>query len=349
MVVKQGDISSQAEMILKQSVTTKVSPYMVYLPQEQLERSLYEEVNEVLSRLGGKWKGGRTKAHIFDHDPSSELKEVVESGIMPPKNPTAFFGTPDNVVQDMLNASLFYQIGISQRKTLRLLEPSAGKGAIARALRDYAKQYAPDDCETTLHCCEIVPQFVRILQADKFDVLCSDFLNYRPQAPYDGIVMNPPFAVEGDKLAYVTHVMHAWSMLAPEGMLVSVVPQGLRFNDYKKVKELRDLVEQYGGWQDVPAGAFKESGTGIKCLIISLQKPEEEPENNGIDEMTLRAKNIEAREVVSEFDNAYELTQAIELKVQEVEQKEKPVFGDSTWLRQAYTNGSAYRSKTKRR
>ncbi len=37
-----------------------------YLPPTQLERKLYERTNAVLNELGGRWKSGKTKAHVFE-------------------------------------------------------------------------------------------------------------------------------------------------------------------------------------------------------------------------------------------------------------------------------------------
>ena len=63
-------------MAIKASVKTRWRSYVRWnviptgrITSGQLDRSLYEEVNEVLVRLGGKWKGGRTKAHLFPYDP----------------------------------------------------------------------------------------------------------------------------------------------------------------------------------------------------------------------------------------------------------------------------------------
>lgn len=57
----------------------------------QVTPTLYKEINEVLTRLGGKWKGGRTKAHVFQEDPSFLVEYVLSTAVMPPKNPDAFF------------------------------------------------------------------------------------------------------------------------------------------------------------------------------------------------------------------------------------------------------------------
>src|ERR671925_807732 len=68
----------------------------------QVAPTLYTEVNEVLTRLGGKWKGGRTKAHVFQEDPTLLIEYVLSSAVMPPKNPEAFFPTPKEVARGIM-------------------------------------------------------------------------------------------------------------------------------------------------------------------------------------------------------------------------------------------------------
>ncbi len=87
----------------------------------QLDRPLYEEVNEVLVRLGGKWKGGRTRAHLFPYDPRPLLAGVLATGQMPPKNPWAFFPTPQPLVDSVMQSPLFDKIQDGDT----VLEPSA--------------------------------------------------------------------------------------------------------------------------------------------------------------------------------------------------------------------------------
>jgi hypothetical protein len=228
-----------------------------FLPTGQLDRKLYVEVNEVLERIGGKWNK-KAKAHVFEIDPKQLLELVFSTGEMPPKNPTAHFPTPDPVIQSLLNI-------LTRPSCTRILEPSAGKGNIAEHLR----QTFPD---ALLECCEIVPKFQEILRQKGFSLVASDFLSYQPGAIYDLIVMNPPFAIEGDSLAYVTHIHHAYSLLRPGGNLGSVVPSGFSFRNDSKIVKLRDQVEQCGSWEELEAKSFTESGTDVNTVILSMQK-----------------------------------------------------------------------------
>jgi hypothetical protein len=57
------------------------------------------------------------------------------------------------------------------------------------------------------------------------------------------------------------------------GLLVSVMAPSVKFRDNKKTKDfLRLLEEQGGSIEDLPEGAFKESGTGVNTVIVTLPK-----------------------------------------------------------------------------
>lgn len=230
----------------------------VKLPPQKLDRSLYEEVNEVLVRLGGKWKGGKVAAHLFPFDVTEQLQAIVDTELMPPKNPLAFFPTPDFLVREMLS-----YVGDLDGK--RVLEPSAGTGAIADAVRGTYPN-------VELGLIEIDPFRASILRKKGYvNVVEADFLEVQHDRQYDCILMNPPFSVEGDKTAYLTHIQKAYELLAPGGRLVAIAAPGFTFRSDKKHTAFRELVGS--NYSEVDAGSFKESGTNIKTVLLWLDKP----------------------------------------------------------------------------
>ncbi|MBD0922432.1 plasmid SOS inhibition protein A [Klebsiella michiganensis] len=74
------------------------------------------------------------------------------------------------------------------RETDRILEPSAGTGAILQAIRDAVPRAKCDAVE--LHA-----GLARHLQAHfpEVRIWCGDFLEYHPERRYTRIIMNPPF------------------------------------------------------------------------------------------------------------------------------------------------------------
>lgn len=235
-----------------------------------LERGLYEEVNETLSRLMGKWdrsKGG----HVFTYEPEAAIRSVVHLGFMPDKNPTAFFPTPDKLVNDMFNSidDIHYFDYRSEKYGIRALEPSAGQGAIAKGIRSRF----PDAQIDTVEFLDINQE---ILKEEGFAPFCGSFLDFNTnhEIKYDLIMMNPPFSVEGDKMAFATHIDHAYKMLAENGELVAIAPTGWIKALDKRGKAFREWVELGADYEVIDKGAFKESGTMVEtCIIRKTHSP----------------------------------------------------------------------------
>lgn len=249
-----------------------VEGHGVRLPRVQLDRALYEEVNDVLLRLGGKWKrrgaakGGIPQGtHELPYDPAPLLAAVVETGARPPKNPTAFFPTPPDVVARML---AWADLSWLDSPGCRILEPSAGTGAIADAIRSVAPN-------AVLDVVEVLPINAAMLRRKGYAPHEMDFLDWRPAYQYDAVLMNPPFSLDGDPLAYITHIRHAWDLLRDGGELVSITPNGFTHRSDTKCREFLEMVGEYGDSGEIEAGAFKESGTGIATRIVYLKKDDQ--------------------------------------------------------------------------
>lgn len=142
----------------------------------------------------------------------------------------------------------------------RVLEPSAGLGRLYRAIRYRS------DCPMVL--VDVSPDCCRELYAaidgdGAAKIVQADFLACdaaRLGGLFDGIVMNPPFKMGTD----VRHILHATTLLAPGGRLVSLCAAGPR-----QRQALEPIASQ---WVDLPAGSFKESGTMVASAIVIIDK-----------------------------------------------------------------------------
>jgi len=277
-------LSDAARNVLARCSATDTA---VRLPDEQLDRALYEEVNDVLVRLGGKWKGGKAREHRFPHYmPGPLLAAVLDTGLMPPQNPLAFFPTPAPVVADMLEElglQHFPDMGdqfwecLAEQGGMRILEPSAGVGGIADAIRKVVPR-------AVLECVELAPLNVSVLRAKGHTVFAQDFLTFTPSAPYAAIALNPPFNVTGSPRAYQEHIRHAHGMLARGGRLVAIAPPGFLTGTSSADRVFRDFVFEHesGEGATIPAGAFHDSGTDIATVMLTLHaEPTGRGEVNG--------------------------------------------------------------------
>ena len=245
-------ISQDVKDVLSQCTTDGNN---LCLPPQQLDRTLYVSVNKVLEILGGKWNRS-AKAHVFDHDPSSDLAAAIESGKVEDwKKKYQFYETPELIAGMMVDLAEIQEGNC-------ILEPSAGKGAIARVIRERM----PKDC--WLRVVEIFEQNYLALIEQGFDHVGFDFLEM-DATNFDRCIMNPPFTGLQD----VDHVLHAYECLAPGGRLVSVMAESAFFVDYQKAVQFREwLKEVDAGIVPLSPDAFKGSGSGVKSRIVVIDK-----------------------------------------------------------------------------
>ena len=105
----------------------------------------------------------------------------------------------------------------------------------------------------------------------------TDYLDYAKDDGIDHewnrIVMNPPFTKQQD----IDHILAAYDILAPGGILVSVVSEAPFFWSNKKALAFRGFLDSHGAEMvKLDEGAFKESGTMVRTRIIKLEKPRAE-------------------------------------------------------------------------
>lgn len=175
---------------------------------------------------------------------------------MPDNLSLDFFPTPDAVIDTMLAAA-----GIEAGH--RVLEPSAGDGAIVK--RIMADTGVPPTCvELNSERCNDLKRIV----GNPGHVIQGDFLDYNPPEGFDRIVLNPPFSNFRD----VRHVTHAISLLkAGGGRLVAIMSAAVTFRKDGGYAEFRSLIESMrGSIKFLPENAFKESGTGVRTVMVTV-------------------------------------------------------------------------------
>lgn len=242
---------------------------------ELLDRALYEEVDEVLTRLGGTYiQGGRK--HEFPYDPGPHIEAVLACGEMPEKNPLSFFYTTPYVLESIRwildpqrndHMHRLYSWQEDRGRPMRILEPSAGLGHIAELLRDLFPM-------ASIECCELDPYRRSVLQAKGFRVVAEDFLRYAPSHRFDLVAMNSPFALGSEADTYIKHICRAMELLAgeEESELIAIAPNGFTFDARPSFSDFFTFALEHGVLERLPADAFKESGTTIQTVLLWLQK-----------------------------------------------------------------------------
>lgn len=169
-----------------------------------------------------------------------------------------FYGTPAKVIDDILRHQFSSLAG------KRILEPSCGTGAIMEAL-----VRAGANADDMLGV-EVDLGRAMAARRKRFSVLHANFLETAFNKQFDMVVMNPPFYGRH----YVKHVRHAWSLLAPGGTLVAILPATARYDHGLLDDLVKEGARRYdGAWGDLPVGSFSESGTNINTTVLTLHKP----------------------------------------------------------------------------
>lgn len=229
----------------------------------QLSREDYLAVNKFLSVAGATWNR-KANRHLFSDSRAAEkIRTLLGDGkLVDEKKLYNFFPTPPDVARQMATLC-----GILAGK--RVLEPSAGSGNIVRAIFNNA---TGAECVRVV-AVEIDPVRFAELEAQRlktvyakeenFAIHQKDFLlcETADLGLFDAIIMNPPFE-NGGRNADIKHIRHALQFRKTGGMLVAICANGPRQNE-----ELRPSADF---WEELPAGTFKESGTGVNAVLMAI-------------------------------------------------------------------------------
>lgn len=230
---------------------------VVKLPNVQLERKLYEEVAKSLNGIGGKWEGGKTAGFVFSADPTELLQKIAGGDNINLKKDFQFFGTPSFLANHMAQL-------IRYEDNMRILEPSAGQGALVEALLNNWRL-----TPSQIDCIELMPQNRDILKQKGYTIIAEDFLTYESNNLYDAIIANPPFANNQD----IAHIEKMYRMLKKGGTLITLSSKHWTFASNSKETKFRNWLKEVNAvTEEVPAGTFKESGTNIPTIMICIDK-----------------------------------------------------------------------------
>jgi len=233
----------------------------------QMARQDYKVFAKVTASLRGEWVRS-ADAHIFLYDPTQRIAKVLESGQIPDVNPFDFFPTPTAEIDWMIDW-IELPSEPHTRGGIKILEPQAGDGRIARMIRDRLPTAQID-------CYEVDPFNRELLTEQGFSVKGNDFLAAIDDGTrYDYIIMNPPF----DGKTYQGHIRKAFSLLGRDGVLTSIVPHA-----FCQDKVFRNFVFERG--DHISIGSPFES-TKTHCAVIKMENYDHswqwQPDNCGFE------------------------------------------------------------------
>lgn len=228
----------------------------------QLDRKRYQAVDKVISAAGGKWSR-RDGCHLFPSDARDAIEQIVLTGGIGPKQELGQFDSPPAVVERVMQLA-------DIRPMMRVLEPSAGHGALAIAAIKAGAIVSTFEIDPrrAAHLTLAISSLV-----DQSAVACTgvlgDFLALRETIVpiFDRAIMNPPFSKQAD----IAHVMAASKCVAAGGRLVAVMSGGVIFRQDARTREFRNWLQfRNGSIEALPPESFKSSGTSVNACIVAV-------------------------------------------------------------------------------
>jgi 16S rRNA G1207 methylase RsmC len=117
--------------------------------------------------------------------------------------------------------------------------------------------------------CELMPENRKILQNKGYEIQWGDFLDVNEDWKYDKIIANPPFTKNQD----IDHVLKMYKHLNPGGRIVTIMSTTWLEGSQKKQGAFKEwLTEVCASYEVIKEGAFKKSGTGIKTVMVVIDK-----------------------------------------------------------------------------
>jgi len=234
----------------------KVEENVIKLPDTQLDRKEYLEVKKALELIGGKWKGGKVFGFVFKTDPTDLLNQIANGEKRNLKKEFQFFATPEKLADELV-----YLADLKNHDTI--LEPSAGQGAIIKAINKV--------CEVKPDCYELMDLNTVILKKTdlNFNLIGEDFMKNEGKT-YSKIIANPPFSKNQD----IDHLKEMYNCLSRGGKLVCITSESWVNGNQKKQVDFKKWLEKLDAEIiDIEKGSFKESGTTVGGKIVVLDKP----------------------------------------------------------------------------
>lgn len=223
----------------------------------------WDLLKRVMVALGGTWKTGGKKApggfrFPDDVDAAEVVRLAQESGEIIDPRAAQYFWTSDSLADEL--AAFVAPIAAG-----RYLEPSAGKGALARALR----RACPELPAHAVDCIEPLEEHRKVLLAEGYGLIGHDFMEVHPPRLWDGCILNPPFSGQAD----CRHILKAIECVRPGGRVAAIASAGVKYRNHKLAREFRELIASHGGAIiDNAENSFAHAGTGVRTVRILLTK-----------------------------------------------------------------------------
>ena len=231
---KYFDATNNKRVVDRQTYDKRINSFTFDFYLKSSIPQVFNETVKVLESIGGVLNDTEI---WFDYNARDVIDEIVTTGLIPDHKSHQYYPTPDWLAQRAVDWA-------EVEDHHACLEPSAGQGAILNELPNH-----------NLQAVELSELNAKVLESKGYKVTQGDFIAWSQQTPlaFDRIVMNPPFS-EGRAKA---HTEAALSLLAPDGVLVAILPASFKGKDFPSYT---------CEWSEVISNAF--AGTSVSVVML---------------------------------------------------------------------------------
>lgn len=204
----------------------------------------------------GSWQGGKIQGFTFPFNAERVFSILHEGKRCNLQQEYQYFATPPEV------ADWLVMLAGGIHEDEKVLEPSAGTGAIIDAIHRSCKDVVVD-------CFELMPENKELLsKKSNIQILGDDFTVYDLEL-YDKIIANPPFSKNQD----IKHVKRMYEHLKEGGTIAAIMSCHWKIASEKECADFRKwLKDVHAKIYDIEEGSFKQSGTGIETTAVVIQR-----------------------------------------------------------------------------
>lgn len=227
------------------------------LPAVKFNKKKYAEAKKWIEEAGGSWQGGKIQGFTFPFNAERVFGILHAGKRCNLQQDYQFFATP-NELADWL---VMLAGGVHEEE--RVLEPSAGTGAIVDAIHRSCR-------DVVIDCFELMPENKEILaKKNNIRILGDDFTLYNIGETYDKIIANPPFSRNQD----VRHVKVMYDLLAKGGVVAAIMSTHWLNALENECAVFRKWVDEVGGKvYEIEEKTFKGSGTVVDTIALVIKK-----------------------------------------------------------------------------
>lgn len=257
----------------------------------EIDRGAYENLSDFQ----------RAKTHYFANQKKSGRRDQREG--------VDYFATPEPLGVKMLEWARV-------KDGDRLLEPSAGHGAISR--------YFPETTNNTI----IEPSFELLSKAalrTNGKTIQGRFEDHNIVNKYDAIIMNPPFGSGG--ATAIQHLEKATQHLRNGGRVVALIPTGPAADaKFEKWWHNTDASLSLVGEIKLPSITFKRAGTGVMTRVVIIEKHTDKDVSAPVGSF----RDVSGATTIEEFFDAIENTEQPKRTEPLTKELDAPVNGEIT-------------------